>query len=100
MFSHGLDLPVLEPDDNIEYDSDSERSYLTVFASDDEYKPEKDDHPVPLTQTKFNDPRRNLYLLKESAQRPEKIIFHVPGKVLIRLLQQHCWIDPINVLRI
>ena len=61
---HGLNLPVLEPDGNIEYISDFEHS---VVAGDDIYKPEEDDPSVSLIQTEFNDLTQDLNLSKESA---------------------------------
>ena len=41
---------VPEPDDNMEYSSDSEYSDMTAVAGDEAYKPEADDHPVPSTK--------------------------------------------------
>ena len=58
---NGPDLPVTDPDGNMEYSSDSELSYMTVVAGDDTFKPKEDDQPVPLIQIELND-------LKESAQ--------------------------------
>ena len=66
--SHGLDLLVSEPDDNLEYSSDSERSDMTVVAGDDAYKPEEDDQSVPLTLAELNDLTKDLNLSKELAQ--------------------------------
>ena len=40
---HGLDLPVPEPDGNMEYSFDSEHSHMTVVAGDDALKLEVDD---------------------------------------------------------
>lgn len=59
---HGPDLPVPEPDGNMEYSSDSEHS---VVAGDDAYKPEEYDQPV---QAELNDLTQDLNLSKESAQ--------------------------------
>ena len=50
---HSPDLPVLKPDGNMEYSSDSEHSDTTVVAEDDAYKPE-DNKPVLLTQAELN----------------------------------------------
>ena len=50
---HGQDLPVPEPDDNMEYSSDSKHSDMNVVAGDNAYKPE-DCTPVPLTQAELN----------------------------------------------
>ena len=47
---HGPDLPVSEPDGNMEYISDSENSDMTIVAGDDAYKLEENILPVPLTQ--------------------------------------------------
>ena len=66
--THGPDLPVLEPDGNMEYSADSEHSDLTVVAGDDTYKPEVDNLPVPLTQAELNDLTRDVNLSKESTQ--------------------------------
>ena len=52
---HGPDLPVSEPDCNMEYSSDSKHSDMTVAAGDDSYKPEEDNQPVTLTQAELND---------------------------------------------
>ena len=60
LIPHGPDLPVPEPDGNIEYSSDSEYSDMTVLAGDDAYKPEEDDQPVPLIQVELNDLTRDL----------------------------------------
>ena len=65
--SHYPDL-VPEPDDNMEYSSDSEHSDMTVIAVDDTYKPEEDNQPVSLTQVELNDLAWNLNLSRESAQ--------------------------------
>ena len=62
---HGSDLPVPEPDGNVEYSLYSKHSDMTVVARDDAYKPEENDQPVPLTQA---DLTQDLKLLKESAQ--------------------------------
>ena len=121
--SHGPDFLVSEPDGNMEYSSDSEHSDMTVVAEDDTYKPEEDNQPVTLTLVELNDLTRDLNLSKESApllgsclkekhllapgttfyryQDCEKklIVFHVPGWVIIGLLQ-YCWIDQINRFRV
>ena len=49
----GPDLLVTEPDDNMEYSSDSKHSDIVV-AGDDTYKPEEDDQPALLTQAELN----------------------------------------------
>ena len=49
LIPHSPDLPVQEPDTNMEYSSDSKHSDMTVVAGDDVYKPEEDDQPVSLT---------------------------------------------------
>ena len=64
---HGSDLPIPEPDGNMEYSSDFEYSDMTVVA-DDAYKPEEDDQAFPLTQAKIDDLTRNLNFSKESTQ--------------------------------
>ena len=46
---HSPDLPVSEPDGNMEYSSISKHSCMTVEVGDDAYKPEEEDQPVPLT---------------------------------------------------
>ena len=38
---NGPDLPVPEPDGNIDYSPDSKHSEMTVVAGDDTYKPEE-----------------------------------------------------------
>ena len=43
LIPYGPDLPVPEPDGNMEYSSDSEHSDMTVVAGDDTYKPEEND---------------------------------------------------------
>ena len=65
---HGPNLPVSEPDGNMEYSSDSEHNDMIVFIGDDAYKPEEDNQPVPLTQAELNDLTQDLNLSKESAQ--------------------------------
>ena len=65
---NGPDLPVPEPDANMEYSSDSEHSHMAVLAGDDSYQLEEDDQPVNLTQAEFNPLTRDLNLSKESAQ--------------------------------
>ena len=65
---HGPDLPVSEPDGNMEYSSNFKRSDMTVVAGDNAYKLEEDNHSVLLIQTKFNDLTWDLNLSKESAQ--------------------------------
>ena len=52
LIPQGPDLSVPEPDGNMEYCSDFEYSDMTVVAGDDTYKPEEDDQPVPLTQSR------------------------------------------------
>ena len=47
--SYSPDLPVPEPDGNMEYSSDSEHSDMIVVAGDDAYKPEEDNQSLPLT---------------------------------------------------
>ena len=41
---------------------------MTVVARDDAYKPEENDHAVPLTQAEFNNLTQDLNLSKVSAQ--------------------------------
>ena len=50
---HGSDLPVPDPDSNMENSSDSKHSDMTVVAGNNEYKPEKDDQQVPFTQAEL-----------------------------------------------
>ena len=52
---HGTDLFVPEPDDNMEYSSNSKHSDMTVVAGDGTNKPEEDDQPVPLAQAVLSD---------------------------------------------
>ena len=40
---YGLDVPVPEPDGNMECSSDSEHRDMTIKAGGDAYKPEEDD---------------------------------------------------------
>ena len=47
----GPDLPVPEPDGNMEYSSDFEHSNMTFVAGDDAYKPEEDGRPVSTFDT-------------------------------------------------
>ena len=47
---HGSDLPLSEPDGNMEYCPDPEHSDGTAVAGDNIYKPERSNQPVPLTQ--------------------------------------------------
>ena len=42
----GPDLPIPEPDSNIEHCSDSKHSDMTVVTGDGAYKPEEDDQPI------------------------------------------------------
>ena len=60
--SHGPDLPVAEPDCNMEYSSDFEHRVMTVVAGDDTYKPEENDQSVSLTQAKHIDLTWDLLL--------------------------------------
>ena len=46
LISNDPDFTVPEPDGNMEYRSDSERSYMSVVAGDDTYKPEEDEQPA------------------------------------------------------
>ena len=46
----------------------SKHSDITIVAGDGPYKPEEDEKAVPLTQAELNDLKRNLNLLKASAQ--------------------------------
>ena len=39
---HGSELPVPLPDGNMEYNSDFQRSAMTVVARNDTYKPKED----------------------------------------------------------
>ena len=64
---HCLDLPVFEPDGNMEYSSDFDHSDQTVVAGDDAYKPEEDNQPVPLTLAEFNELTRHINHSKKSA---------------------------------
>ena len=43
LIPHGPDLPVPEPDDNLEYSFDSKHSDMTIVAGDDTCKLEEDD---------------------------------------------------------
>ena len=52
---HGPNLPVSEPDGNMEYSSDSKHSDIIVVARNDVYIPEEYYQPVPLTQAELND---------------------------------------------
>ena len=65
---HSLDLPIPEPDGNMEYNSDSEHSDMIAVAGDYTYKPEEDNKPIPLTQAELNNLTRNLNFSNESAQ--------------------------------
>ena len=65
---HSPDLPVLEPDGNMEYNSDSEYKNMTVVTGDDTYKPVENDQPAPLTQAEHNNLTQDLNLSKVSAQ--------------------------------
>ena len=49
---HGSELPVSEPDCNMEYSSDSKNS---VVSGDDTYNPEEDERSIPLAQAELND---------------------------------------------
>ena len=51
---HSPDLPVPEPDGNMENSSDSEHWDMIVVAKNDAYKPEEDEQPVTLTQAELN----------------------------------------------
>ena len=65
---HGPDLPVPEPDVAIESSSEPESDNTADREEDEEYMPEENDKPVPLTQADLNDLTRDLNLSKESAQ--------------------------------
>ena len=65
---HGPDLPVIVPDGNMEYSSDSKHSDMTVVTRDDAYKSEEDDQPVTLTLAEPNYLTQYLNLSKESGQ--------------------------------
>ena len=120
---HDPDLPVPEPNSNIEYSPSSEHRGMTIVAGDDAYNPEEDDQPVTLTQAELNDLTRNLNLSKESAH---LLGLHLKAKhllasettfywyrdrerewrqfftfqdVIINLLQ-HCWIKQISGLTV
>ena len=54
---HGPDLPVPEPDGNMEYSSDPKHSDMTVVVGDDECKPEEDNQLVLLTQQPDTTPK-------------------------------------------
>ena len=62
---HGPDLPVSEPDGNMQYSSDYEHSDMTVVGGDDAHKPEENDQTVSLTQAELNNQTRDLNLSKE-----------------------------------
>ena len=59
---HGPDLPVPEPDGNIEYSSDSEHDCCSL---------DEDNQPMPLTQAELNDLTQDLNLSK--AQREPSV---------------------------
>ena len=63
LIPHDPDVPISEPDGNMEYISDSEQS----VAGDDAYKLEEDDQPVLLTKAELN-LTQDLNLSKESVQ--------------------------------
>ena len=62
---HGPDLPVPEPEGNVEYSYDSKHSDMTIKTGDDAYKLEEDNQSLPLTQAEFNDLTQDLNLSKE-----------------------------------
>ena len=64
--SHGVDLPVSEPNVTMESSSDSESGDMTDTVECGAYRPEEDDQPVPLTQAELNDLTQGLNLSKES----------------------------------
>ena len=66
LIPHIPNLPVLEPDGNMEYSADPERSDMIVLAGHDVYNPEEDDKPVPLTQAELNDIKRDTYTFRRS----------------------------------
>lgn len=94
---------------------------MTFVGGDDAYKPEEDEQSVSLTQSSKT-LTRDVNLSNESAQLlnsrlKEKNCWHrfywyrdpkkelrqfcyVPGSVIIGLLQQNCWIDPVNGFRV
>ena len=65
---HGPDLPVPEPDVAMESSSESKSDNTADRAQSEEYMPEENDRPVPLTQADLNELTRDLNLSKESAQ--------------------------------
>ena len=48
---------------------------------------------VFMSQRETSVGTRNNILLVSSLLGRIKTVFHIPGKVIIGLLQQHCWID-------
>ena len=65
---HDPDLPVSEPNVTTKLSSDSDSSDMTDTAECSAYRPEEDDQPVPLTQAKINNLKRDLNLSKEFAR--------------------------------
>ena len=65
---HGPDLPVPEPDVAMGSSSESKSDNTADRAQSEEYMPEENDRPVPLTQADLNELTRDLNLSKESAQ--------------------------------
>ena len=111
------DLPVPEPNGKIEYSFDSEHSDMTAVAGDEAHNPEEDDQPVSLTQS-LNFSKEFAQLLgsylkeknllapgtmfywSQDCERELRQFFMFQDEVIIDLLQQHCWIDQINWLRV
>ena len=65
---HGSDLPVPESDVAMESSSESKSDNTADRAEGEEYMPEENDRPVPLTQADLNNLTRDLNLSRESAQ--------------------------------
>ena len=68
--THGLDLPVFEPDGNMECSSQSEHNDMTVLTWVNAYKWEEHNQPITLTQAELNDLTQDLNLSLEPAQLP------------------------------
>ena len=114
---HGPDVPVLEPDGNMKYSSDFEHNDMTFVSGDDAFK------PVALT-AELDDLTRDINLSNESSRllgsclkekyllapgtmfywyRDSEIVLRqcfTSQDIIIGLLQQYCWIDQINGLRV
>ena len=58
---HSQDLPVPEPNGNMENSSDSVCSDMAAVAGNDAYKPEEDDLPLDTSRTQRPDTRREPF---------------------------------------